>query len=189
MSKRKTSLLVGILAGTILALLFAPEKGKHLRRKIKNERKEGGFGCRAVKNHFLDMFREIAQSVQEKVSGNEDFQAALEMGRDKILEIAAEKKKHLNQMLDDARQKYEEIRDLVVEEGEKTAKTARKTVRKAKSTVRKAQKGVTQVKRGVRKAKSAARKATTQAKKIHRTLKAKKKAASDLVDEIKENLK
>ena len=67
MRKHRSSLFLGLIAGTVLALLFAPEKGKKLREKIKAERKEGGCGCVHVKNSFLGMFREIGQSVQSGV--------------------------------------------------------------------------------------------------------------------------
>ena len=46
--KGKISLLLGVAAGAVTGMLFAPNKGKALRDKIAKERKSGGFGHKVV---------------------------------------------------------------------------------------------------------------------------------------------
>jgi gas vesicle protein len=56
MSKINVALgtVAGIAAGTLLGVLFAPEKGSDTRKKISTKSKDA---ATSIKNHFVDTIR------------------------------------------------------------------------------------------------------------------------------------
>src|SRR3989339_836119 len=68
------SLIIGATIGTVTAMLFAPVRGRELRKKVKDEIKKGGAGvnsigqeCKKMWDEMKDTFKEITQTdeVQE----------------------------------------------------------------------------------------------------------------------------
>ena len=116
MGKRSSGLLFGLVAGTVLGILFAPKKGKSLRDKIVKEREKGGYGLEAVKNGFIGLGKEIAGVAKETYESDE-----------------------VQEKLGMARSKAEEMADEAVEEGKKKV---RKYTRRAKTAAKKTAKKV-----------------------------------------------
>ncbi len=67
----KFSLLLGMATGALTSLLFAPSKGKELRKRIVQERKSGGFGHKAVVDDLTHMADDIGQLVGEVAKSDE----------------------------------------------------------------------------------------------------------------------
>lgn len=67
----KFSLLLGMATGAVTSLLFAPGKGKELRKRIVQERKSGGFGHKAVVDDLTNMADEIGHLVGEVAKSDE----------------------------------------------------------------------------------------------------------------------
>lgn len=67
----KFSLLLGMATGAVTSLLFAPGKGKELRKRIVQERKSGGFGHKAVVDDLTNMAEEIGHLVGEVSKSDE----------------------------------------------------------------------------------------------------------------------
>ena len=65
MSKRLKTLICGIVAGTALGILLSPKKGKDIRKSLKKEIDEGGFGLKTVRQTFAAMGRDISGTAQE----------------------------------------------------------------------------------------------------------------------------
>lgn len=59
------SLLFGLLSGAVLGVLFAPETGKKMREKFKEERKKGGTGFNSLKKSFVEMGSDIWETIEE----------------------------------------------------------------------------------------------------------------------------
>ena len=58
-------ILFGLLAGTVLGVLFAPDEGKKLREKLKQERKKGGSGLETAKRSFIDFGNDIWETLED----------------------------------------------------------------------------------------------------------------------------
>lgn len=65
MSKRLKTLICGVVAGTALGILLSPKKGKDIRKSLKKEFDEGGFGLKTVRQTFSAMGREISGTAKE----------------------------------------------------------------------------------------------------------------------------
>lgn len=108
MGKHRSGLLFGIIAGTVLGILFAPKKGKELREQIRKEREEGGLGVDALKEGFVGMGKDMAgtakgvyesEAVQENLSKAKiKAQEYAEMGKEKMGQAAKDAVKHAKKM-------------------------------------------------------------------------------------------
>ena len=62
--KSGIGLLLGVAAGAVLGVLFAPKKGKDLRENFKKELKDGGTGMNTVGKNFAAMGKDIADTTK-----------------------------------------------------------------------------------------------------------------------------
>jgi len=79
MFKGLKALLTGIVAGTVVGVLFAPKKGKELRKDFKKDIEKGGFGVDTFKNAAKEMkddMGETGQKVYGEVSKSEAYKYA-----------------------------------------------------------------------------------------------------------------
>lgn len=149
MKKGKISLLLGLLGGTALGILFAPQKGQELRKNIRKERERGGSGIETVKKGFEKMGREIQEECSEMYQ-SENIRAGIEMGKEKILdltniakeefgsakELTAKKMAHLKSRAEKMKKEKEKA---IMKGVEKIRKRGRKRKTSVKKTAEKIQ--------------------------------------------------
>lgn len=133
MSKHGSGLFWGLLAGTVLGILFAPTKGKNLREAIKREREEGGIGFDSVKKGFVGMGREMADSART-VYESEEVQEKITQAKEKAADLAERGK---NEMTKRARKVSKRATDAATKA---TRKVGRNAAGKARAAVRKVKK-------------------------------------------------
>ncbi len=115
MSKNIGKLLAGIGIGVGLGLLFAPEKGKDTREKLKKKCNEM---CEKLKNvHVEEVKENIMNQIEEIKSELED------LDKEKALKIAKQKGKVIVK-------KSEELYKLAVEKGTPVLENAADEIRK-----------------------------------------------------------
>ncbi len=162
--KGKISLLLGVAAGAVTGMLFAPNKGKALRDKIAKERKSGGFGHKVVAKDLAKMADDISVMAQD-VAKSEEAKLFWQKTTDTVEELS---KGAVD--LDDWVAEAHKKADLLKKAATKYAKEKKKYIKEAEGVAKK----------GVKKAKKVAKKAKTTAKKVKKTVKKatpKKKAA------------
>lgn len=161
MSDRKGGgLLFGVIMGTILGVLFAPKKGKELRSELKKEFDEGGLGAETLKENFMEMGQDMADTAQH-VYEKPEVKNTIDQGQkfvSKALKKAGKKlnidesklKKMGHHYYDEGRKKFDEAKDhlqegiamvkkhIMPKEAESTPKSTstKKASSKAKSTKR-----------------------------------------------------
>lgn len=64
MGNRRGGLFFGVIMGTILGVLFAPRKGKELRKDLKEEVQKGGLGTETLKKNLVAMGKEMAATAE-----------------------------------------------------------------------------------------------------------------------------
>lgn len=134
---KKTSLILGLLAGTAIGILFAPKTGKTLRKQIKEERDSGGYGLSAIKEGFVGMGKEVVDTAKEAYE-SEDVQEQILMAREKAEELAEEGKEQVRRVAKRAGKKAKMTATKVGRKaGRQAKKTATKVGRKAKAFTKK----------------------------------------------------
>lgn len=123
MSKKK-GLIAGLLAGAAAGLLFAPKKGKELRKDIDKELKKRKFYDSKFYRFFKETVQEIKEEGKEVIEDMEDFAKKQE---GKILPKGSVSK--AKSKLKGALKKEED--------STKPKKTAKKTTKKKTSTKKK----------------------------------------------------
>ena len=115
MSKNFGKLLAGIGIGVGLGMLFAPEKGKDTREKLKKKLNEM---CENLKNVDVE---EVKENIMNQI---EEIRKELEdLDKEKVLKIAKQKGKAIVK-------KSEELYKLAVEKGTPVLESAADEIRK-----------------------------------------------------------
>jgi gas vesicle protein len=73
-------LITGVLVGGVAGLLFAPKKGKELRKSIKKDFEDGNYGLGALKDSFVAMGKDMGDFTGE-VAKHKDVKEYLEKGK------------------------------------------------------------------------------------------------------------
>jgi gas vesicle protein len=79
MFKGLKALLAGVVAGTLVGVLFAPKKGKDIRKDLKKEIDQGGLGVDTLKGVVSEMGKDMGEAghkVYEDVSKTEGYKKA-----------------------------------------------------------------------------------------------------------------
>ncbi len=124
---KKSGLFLGLLAGTALGILFAPKTGRTMRKNIKEERAEGGYGMGTIKEGFVGMGKEVYDTAREAYE-SEEVQEQIMTAREKAEEYAEKGKKRVEKAAKTAGKKAKT----------QATKTGKKAGRKAKTTAKKA---------------------------------------------------
>lgn len=62
--KTRKVVALGALIGTAFALLFAPQKGQHIRSQMKEAAEKGGNNMEPLKKGYKDLFGEVLRVVK-----------------------------------------------------------------------------------------------------------------------------
>jgi len=65
MGNKRGGLFFGIIMGTLLGVLFAPRKGKELRKQLSDEIGDGGIGAKTLKKNFMEMGKDMTSTAEE----------------------------------------------------------------------------------------------------------------------------
>src|SRR3989339_779823 len=117
------SLLFGAIIGAITALLFAPGKGKDLRKKVKNEVEKGGAGLQSVGGEIRKMCVDMKESFNEWLETDE-VKDALNKGKKKIEDIAIKGQEVIENFKKNSEGVVEEVKKNI----KQTSKTGKKNV-------------------------------------------------------------
>ncbi|MBU1018784.1 MAG: YtxH domain-containing protein [Patescibacteria group bacterium] len=174
MSKQggKIALVLGMVTGAATGLLFAPSRGKDLRKKIAAERKKGGSGTRAVGDDLKRMGEDIFGLMKE-IAEMEEVQKAIDKTKGTAAEMVNMKKEDLDKLVKKAHTKAEDMKVLVTkfakEKKTQLENEVKKKTKKAKTKAKKV------VKKATTKGKEAVTKAKKVAKKVEKKVAPKKK--------------
>jgi len=133
MSKKggKIALALGLITGALTGILFAPQKGKELRGKIMNERKSGGSGAKAVGDDIKDMGAEIFD-IMKKIAATQEVKGFVGKAKEKALEMANVKQEDLDELVEKAYEKADQMKKLVKEYAECKKPKIKKAIKKIK---------------------------------------------------------
>ena len=118
------SLLAGLVAGTALGVLFSLDKGAKIRKDLKKELDEGGYGLETIKKTLAGLGEEISET--------DTFQDAEQEVKKKVTKAKKQVKKATRKA---KRKVVKTVKSKTTPAQRKKAKAA---VSKAKSTAKKA---------------------------------------------------
>lgn len=102
----KIALGLGLITGALTGLLFAPDEGKNIRKKIAKG------DTKALLNDLMSMGEEMKNMVVDFAS-SPSVHDALEAAKDKAAEVANMKREELDSMLRKANRKAEQFKKTV----------------------------------------------------------------------------
>ena len=153
----KVGLLLGVVTGAVTGLLFAPEKGKELRKNIAKERQAGGLGHKAIAHNMAEMADEVSDLVKE-VAKSEEAKHFWEKTNETVSELTGGGVE-LDEWVKNAHQKADKLKKTVSDYAQEKKKymeqakgMAGSGVKRAKAGVKRAQSVVKKVKKAVKKA-------------------------------------
>ena len=124
---------MGLLAGLGLGVLFAPKKGSKLREDIQKERGKGGHGLNSVKDGFVSMGKDIAETAKDAYE-SEEVQKSISKAKEACGDCCEEGKMQVGKMAKKAEKK---ARKTVAKAKKKAKKTVKKVTKKAKAFTKK----------------------------------------------------
>lgn len=131
MGNRRGGLFFGVIVGTLLGILFAPRKGKELRKQLKDEVKKGGVGAETLKKNFMEMGHDMAETAEE-VYHMPEVQDQVEKGKKHVGKFMREAETHINKAERQIKDMGEKYLDLDEEKMEKVTSKIHKASAKVK---------------------------------------------------------
>jgi gas vesicle protein len=129
--------VIGLLSGLTFGMLFAPKKGKELRKNITKKSSESGTeGFKVLAEAFLEAGGEAWEEVKN-LSEHEQVEAALDITKEKLKEYLGLIEERGYDVASVAQGKLEEIADLATSKAKQFKNKAHKKRRAAKKTVTK----------------------------------------------------
>lgn len=100
MGSKRGGLLFGVIVGTLLGVLFAPRKGKEIRKQLKDEVSKGGLGMHTLKKNFKEMGQDVANTAEEAYYSPE-VQTAVQKGKKQVDHFMHEAGQQVGKYIDD----------------------------------------------------------------------------------------
>lgn len=161
----RIALGLGLIAGTLTGLLFAPEEGKKIRKKIAKGDTKG------LLDDLQNMGDEIGHFIGD-LATRPSVLEALDVAKDKAADVANIQRKELDKMLKDADKKAETFKKAVAKYVKEQKKLLEENTGKKKKTSKKKS---TAKKKAAPKKKTTSKKPTTKKKGTTKKSSAKKK--------------
>ncbi len=157
--------IIGLISGLTFGMLFAPKKGKNLRKEIITKGSESGQDAlMALANAFKDAGADVISEVK-KLSEHEQVGAALKMSKEKMHEYLASIEETGYEVAATAQEKLGKLTSKCMEKCDEAVEAADSVQKSVKKGVKKVSKAAKSVKRKAVKAKAVAKKAVKSAKK------------------------
>ncbi len=118
MGNKRGGLFFGVIVGTLLGILFAPRKGKELRKQLKDEVSKGGMGTETLKKNFTEMGHDIADTAEE-VYNMPEVQEQVVKGKKQVDKMMLKAEGHVSkaeQKVRDLSEKYLDLDEEKVDE-------------------------------------------------------------------------
>lgn len=147
------SIIFGAI-GTAIGVLFAPRKGKELRKKLQDEHKKGGDVKQVIKSDLKIMANELKQTAKELKDssafkdmadkGHHKAKEILNLGYEKLKNLAEKAGVTLDELLgedfdiDEFREDFRHKTDLLKNQAHKASSAFKKAKSKVNSTINKA---------------------------------------------------
>jgi len=126
--KKLFKVLAGLATGISLGVLFAPEKGKKLRKKI--------FTSKDKLTIFKETFQEMSQDASAEIKkilrkkeiknlfslGKEKFDDVIEKLKEQGEDLSEKAKEEFSTLIDRASEKFDDVKDDLTEKAKKTFK-------------------------------------------------------------------
>jgi gas vesicle protein len=181
--------IVGLLSGLTFGVLFAPKKGKNLRKEVFGKGSKSGQEGLAV---LVDAFKEAGMEViseVKKISDNEQVSAAISTSKDKMREylsqleetgydVAARAQEKIEELTEMAEDTASDFKKRAVQKEKAAVKTVKKAAKKVRKTAKKAEKTVKKAVSSKPAKKAPAKKKTTTKKPAAKKTTPRKKATT-----------
>jgi len=132
-------IFTGVVLGGIAGLLFAPKKGKELRKSIKKDIDEGNYGLHALKDAFVALGKDMGNFTNE-VAKHEDVKEYLEKGKKATKDVQDRASLWLEANYGITEGDLHEVRTQLKKKGKSAKKKATKTLKKAEKVAKSAAK-------------------------------------------------
>ncbi|MBT3865382.1 YtxH domain-containing protein [Candidatus Peregrinibacteria bacterium] len=130
-------LFTGVVLGGIAGILFAPKKGKELRKNIKKDLDDGNYGLNVLKGAFVSMGKDVGNFTSE-VAKHEDVKEYLEKGKKSAKDVQDRATLWLEANYGITREDVEEVKSQLKDKSKKAKTKAKKTIKKAEKVAKKA---------------------------------------------------
>ncbi len=111
------SFLAGATGGTVLALLFAKNKGKEVRKRLETEKKEGNSLFKVLFEELGALSNEVAKASKGFLASDE-VQTAVGEGKKKIEEVYQQAKKEGGKVMKEAQDQLMEYSHVAKEKAQ-----------------------------------------------------------------------
>ena len=123
----------GALLGGIFSLLFAPKKGKELRKDLQKSYKEKGWegNLAVLKKESKVMMDDVSKTAQE-IKESPRVKKAVNKGKKQAKTYSKIAEKRLEELESNAKEKVDEVIDEIKAEGKKQVKKVQKKTKSKK---------------------------------------------------------
>ena len=116
---------LGLLSGTALGVLFAPNKGKDLRERIKADIKKGEYGYKPLLEDFKKMGNEVTETAKD-VYTSDHVQKAIKKGKKTVQNKVKELKKAADRNTRNVHKAVKKVKAQITGAAKKVSKQTKK---------------------------------------------------------------
>lgn len=144
--KRMQGLMLGLTSGALFGLLFAQDKGKELRTKLKKEWKGGGSGFKTVAANMKGMGHDFMNTMDE-LTDSPQIKSALNKGKETFYEVTGLTAEDIDNLAKKAKKQADRLHVMATklkksDLQKKVQKSMNKTMKNVKAGVKKVRKEI-----------------------------------------------